>query len=196
MATTRLTDPDPVLTDGTVVLRRWTVADLGCVEAASGEVRIHEATSVPERFTETNGRAWIRRQQERARSGQGWSLTISDGRTSEAFGCIVLMLRPQAGVAGVGYWLISGARNRGYATRAVESLTTWGLEVRGLDRTEAWVEPGNDASARVLSKCGFEYEGRLRSFLQFPTRRADALVFSRIRELRTPGSPAPGRETW
>ena len=123
-------------------------------------------------------------------------MAIGDGRTSEALGCVVLMLRPQAGVAGVGYWLVPGARDRGYATRAVGLLTTWGLDVRGLDRIEAWVEPGNDASVRVLSKCGFEREGRLRSFLPFPTRRADALVFSRIRESRTPGSPAPDGETW
>lgn len=196
MARTRLTDPDPVLTDGTVVLRRWTVADLGCVRAAGGEGRIHEATSIPERFTEAKGRAWIRRQQERTRSGQGWSFAIGDGQTSEALGCVVLMLRPQAGVAGVGYWLIPKARGRGYATRAVELLTTWGLEARELNRIEAWVEPGNDASVRVLSKCGFEHEGRLRSFLQFPTRRVDALVFSRIREPHTPESPASDGETW
>lgn len=185
MAGTRPTDPVPVLTDGTVVLRRWTVADLGCVRAASQEGRIHEATSVPERFTEANGRAWIRRQQERTRSGRGWSLAVGDGRTSEALGCVVLMLRPREGVAGIGYWLVPEARSRGYATRAVRLLTTWGLEEAGLDRIEAWVEPGNDASVRVLSRCGYEHEGRLRSFLRFPTRRADALVFSRIRTLES-----------
>ncbi|CAA9448359.1 MAG: hypothetical protein AVDCRST_MAG02-634 [uncultured Rubrobacteraceae bacterium] len=176
-----LVDPEPALTDGTVVLRRWTVADLGCVRAASEEGRIHEATSVPERFTEKAGMAWIRRQQARIRAGQGWSLAICDARTAEAFGCVVLMPRPQARVAGIGYWLVPEARARGYATKAVRLLTAWGLEAEELDRIEAWVEPGNDASVRVLSRCGFEYEGRLRSFLQFPTRRADALVFSRTR---------------
>ena len=178
-----LNDPHPTPTDGTVVLRRWTVADLGCVRAASEEGRVPKYTSVPERFTEEDGRAWIRRQQERTRTGQGWSLAIGDARTAEALGCVVLMLRPQAGVAGIGYWLVPEARARGYATRAVGLLTAWGLGAGGLDRIEAWVEPGNDASVRVLSRCGFEYEGRLHSFLRFPTRRADALVFSRIREI-------------
>lgn len=175
-------DPAPALTDGTVVLRRWTMADLGCVEAASEEGRIPEGTSVPEEFTGENGEAWIRRQHGRTQSGQGWSLAIADVRTGEAIGCTVLILRPQAGVASIGYWLIPEARNRGYTTRAVRMLAKWGLESAGLERIEAWVEPGNDASVRVLSKCDFEYEGRLRSFLQFPTRRTDALVFSRIRE--------------
>jgi RimJ/RimL family protein N-acetyltransferase len=49
----------------------------------------------------------------------------------------------------------------------------------GLARVEAWVEPGNSASRRVLITAGFVCEGTLRSFLSFPTRRADALVFSR-----------------
>ena len=187
-----LNDPDPTPTDGTVVLRRWTMADLGCVRAASEEGRIPEQTSVPERFNEEAGEAWIRRQQGRINAGQGWSLAIGGARTAEALGCVVLMLRPQVGVAGIGYWLLPEARNRGYATRAVGLLTTWGLGAGGLDRIEAWVEPGNDASVGVLSRCGFEYEGRLRSFLRFPTRRADALVFSRIRESE-PVTPSPRR---
>lgn len=178
----KLDDPDPAPTDGTVLLRRWTTRDLGCVRAASEEGRVPECTSVPERFTEERGRAWVARQHERTRTGRGWSLAIADARSKEAFGCAVLVLRPEAGVAGIGYWLVPGARGLGLATRAVGLLTDWGLGAGGLARIEAWVEPGNDASVRVLSRCGFEYEGRLRSFLQFPTRRADALVFSRIRE--------------
>ena len=136
-----LEDPKPTLTDGTVVLRRWTLADLGCVRSASEEGRIQEYTSIPERFTEKNGRAWVQRQQARTRSGQGWSLAIGDALTGEALGCIVLMLRPQAVVAGVGYWLVPEARGSGYATRAVRLLGDWGLEEQGLHRIEAWVEP-------------------------------------------------------
>ena len=190
-----LDNPKPALTDGTVALRGWTAADLGCVRAASGEARIREVTSVPERFTAREGKAWIRRQQEKTRTGRGWSLAIADRQTAEAFGCVVLMLRPQEAVAGIGYWVVPEARKRGYATGAVGLLTTWGLGAGGLERVEAWVEPGNDASVRVLSRCGFGYEGRLRSFLRFPTRRTDALVFSRIRETdsgtRPPTSSPP-----
>ena len=112
-----LDEPEPAPTDGNVVLRRWTMADLGCVRSTSEEGSIQEFTSIPERFTGENGRTWVRRQQERARSGQGWSLAVGNAFTGEALGCIVLMLRPQAGVAGIGYWLVPEARNSGYATR-------------------------------------------------------------------------------
>ncbi len=91
------------------------------------------------------------------------------------------MLRPQPGVAGLGYWLIPSARGRGLATRAARLVLSWALNLAGIVRVEAWVEPDNLASQRVLTAAAFEQEGVLRSFLAFPGRRADAVVFSAVR---------------
>lgn len=175
--------PEPVLEDGIVRLRPWATTDLSCVKAASDEAVIPESTTVPHSFTEQGGREWIERQHSRVVQGRGWSLAVTEMPQGAAVGCGVLLLRPQEGVAGVGYWLVPSARGRGLASRTVALLTEWGLCEVGLARVEAWVEPGNKASQGVLSRCGYEYEGRLRSFLSFPTRRADALVFSRIRSM-------------
>lgn len=172
--------PPPVLDDGTVRLRPWSEVDLAGVEAASTDERIVEATTVPVPYTRSAGEAFVRRQHKRTRDGEGWSLAIADAASDEAFGCVVLLLDPQPGVARVGFWLARSARGRGVATRAVMSLTSWGLDAAGLYRVQAWVEPDNAASAAVLRRSGFRYEGRLRSFLAFPSRRADALVFSRL----------------
>jgi hypothetical protein len=49
-------------------------------------------------------------------------------------------------------------------------------------RVEAWVEPGNETSQRLLSCAGFTREGVLRSFLGFGAARADVVVFARIAE--------------
>jgi RimJ/RimL family protein N-acetyltransferase len=59
---------------------------------------------------------------------------------------MVLVLRPQALVAGLGYWLIPSPRGLGYASRAVTLLTDGGLfpDGGGFERIEAWVEPNND----------------------------------------------------
>ncbi|CAN5901424.1 GNAT family protein [soil metagenome] len=176
-----LHDPDPELHDDGVRLRRWQAHDLPCVRAVSAEGQIPHGTTVPVTFTEQSGLAFIERQHGRTRDGEGWSLAIVDAVTGQAVGCIVLMLRPQGGVAGLGYWLIPTARGMGYASRAARLLSDWGLATAGLARIEAWVEPDNQASVRVLDRCGFEYEGRLRSFLAFAAQRSDALVFSRIR---------------
>ncbi|WP_433796174.1 GNAT family N-acetyltransferase [Actinoplanes sp. CA-252034] len=181
-----MTAPD--LTDGVTRLRRWTHDDLACVREASREGRIPEGTTVPATWTDEAGRQYIERQWSRTADGQGWSLAISSAETGEALGCAVLLRRPQGGVAGIGYWLAPAARGAGHASRAVTMLTAWGLAADGaaLARVEAWVEPGNVASSRVLERCGYAYEGRLRSFLSLPSRRADALVFSRLPDAGPP----------
>ncbi len=177
--TPALAYPDD-LTDGTVRLRPWTSDDLACVERASSDPRIVEATTVPGRYTPEEGLAFVHRQRERLTSGHGVSLAIADHGTDEARGLVILQLRPQPGVAGLGYWVAPSARRHGLARRAVRLMTEWGLGT--FARIEAWVEPDNEASQRVLEANGFQGEGLLRSFLVLGSRRADMLVYSRIRD--------------
>jgi ribosomal-protein-alanine N-acetyltransferase len=66
----------------------------------------------------------------------------------------------QAHVAEIGYWLAEEYWNRGIATEAVAALTEWGFRALGLRRIHAAVFARNAASARVLEKAGYEYEGR------------------------------------
>jgi [ribosomal protein S5]-alanine N-acetyltransferase len=169
--------PDPELTDGVVRLRRWNVGDLECVREASADAGIPEGTTVPAMFTEEAGQAFIARQRARAEDGEGLSLAIADAATDRAHGLVWLGARPQAGVIGIGYWVVPAARGRGFARRAVVLATRWAL-LQGVAQVEAWVEPGNEPSQQVLRRAGFHREGVLRSFLAFETRRADAVVFS------------------
>jgi GNAT superfamily N-acetyltransferase len=152
--------PEVDLTDGAVLLRRWRDDDLDCVRAAAQDPRISESTTVPAPFSVGAGRAFLRRQWSRADNGEGLSLAIA--------------------------WLIPSARGRGLATRAAGLVAEWALDVAGIVRVEAWVEPDNLASQRVLTAAAFEREGVLRSFLVFPGRRADAVVFSAVRETCLP----------
>jgi [ribosomal protein S5]-alanine N-acetyltransferase len=170
--------PDPPLTDGVIVLRRWLGTDIGCVEEASLDHRIPEGTTVPATFTAAEGIAWIERQWGRADRGEGLSLATADAGSGEALGAVVLMLRPQPRSAEIGYWLIPRARGRRLASRAVALLARWGLTEAGLARIEALVEPGNTPSQHVLERVGFQREGHLRSYLAFGERRADALIYS------------------
>ena len=171
--------PDPPLHDGTIVLRRWKRSDLDCVREATTDPRIRAGTTVPAVFTFEAAHEYIERQWGRVEHGDGLSLAIADAHTDDARGYAGLTLRPQPGVAGIGYWVVPRARNRGYATRAVRLLSAWALSEAGMARVEAWVEPRNVASQRVVTAAGFAREGVLRSFLVLGERRADAVVFSR-----------------
>jgi [ribosomal protein S5]-alanine N-acetyltransferase len=175
-----LASPDTDPSDGVVRLRAWGEDDLATLEAARADPRIPEVTTVPAVDARPARAAFVRRQPARTVDGEGWSFAIADAGTDEAVGGGVLLLQPQPGVAGIGYWLVPAARGRGLATRAVGLLTDWGLDAAGLVRVEAWVEPGDAASTGVLTRCGFHHEGRLRSLLTIGARRADALVFARL----------------
>jgi hypothetical protein len=102
--------PEPPLTDGVIVLRRWKRTDLSCVEEASHDTRIPEGTTVPSVFTKREGLAWIERQWGRADNGEGLSLAITDAQSDEAVGAVTMTLRPQEGqqrgTAAIGYWII------------------------------------------------------------------------------------------
>lgn len=174
--------PDPDLEDGTVRLRRWAHTDLDCVRQAAGDPRIPERTTVPAVFTAEAGHAFIERQRGRIEKGEGVSLAVADAGTDEALGLGVLLVRPQTGVVGIGYWVVPRARGRGVATRAVCLLSRWVLSNADTARVEAWVEPENVASQRVLSAAGFAREGVLRSLLSYAGRRSDAVVYSRTGE--------------
>ena len=159
----RLAYPDPELTDGVIRLRRWSERDVACVEAAATDERIPAGTTVPAVFTVEAGLAFVRRQRSRLEQGEGLSLAVAEADGDEALGLAVLLLRPQPGVAGLGYWIVPAARRRGRATRAIELLSGWALCHAGIARVEAWVDPGNEPSQCALASAGFVREKRSRS---------------------------------
>lgn len=156
--------------------------DLDCVAAASSDPQIPRGTTVPAKYTETEGRAWIERQWSRQTSGQGLSLAIADSSTEEARGLLFLGLRPIDGHCELGYWLVPDARGRGLGTAAVRLASRWVLTDTGVYRLVALVEPHNAPSRAVLLKCGFAEEGLLRRYLKFDDGVFDALSFSLLEE--------------
>lgn len=167
--------PNPPLGDGVVRLRRWEERDLACVGAAATDPRIPSGTTVPAIFSEAEGMAFIKRQWSRESKGQGLSLAIEEEATSTAVGLIVLLFRSEPFVAGVGYWVIPEARGRRFAARAVALISPWALHQASVRRLEAFVDPENLSSLRVLEGSGFQKEGLLRSYLK---GSQDAFIYS------------------
>ena len=59
----------------------------------------------------------------------------------------------------IGYGIMEGYREHGYATEAVEAVVKWALKQPGVTCVEAETEPDNRASQLVLKKCGFVPSG-------------------------------------
>ncbi len=71
----------------------------------------------------------------------------------------------RTGSAEIGYWLGRDFWGQGLATAACAAVTEIGFE-RGLRRIEALVYSRNEASARVLEKCGYVREGVARQAVE------------------------------
>jgi [ribosomal protein S5]-alanine N-acetyltransferase len=87
------------------------------------------------------------------------------------------------GVAIFGYWLGRSYWGRGVASEAASMLADNALTTEGLRRLEASVFEANAASIRVLEKCGFVREGRLRSlYLDRDGAVCDAFLYAKLKE--------------
>lgn len=79
------------------------------------------------------------------------------------------------------------ASGRGLGTEAIGAMVAFGHGEAGLARIEALVMPGNEASARMLRKAGFEEEGLLRAYGLWKGALHDLRMFSHVRD---PGVPS------
>ena len=77
------------------------------------------------------------------------------------------------------YAIAADYRNRGYATEAVKWMVDYGFSELDLAVIAAWVRSHNAESVRVLEKCAFTLEGRLRKHAR---DQSDTLCYSILRE--------------
>jgi RimJ/RimL family protein N-acetyltransferase len=75
----------------------------------------------------------------------------------------------------IGYVLHPGFWGQGIMTEALEALTRWGFETRGLEEIMADVDPNNAASLHLLKKLGFYETGRARNTLKIGDRWFDSV---------------------
>lgn len=84
--------------------------------------------------------------------------------------------------ANVGYWLGEPYWGRGIATGALRAFTEYAFGEFDLVRIDANVYEWNPASARVLEKAGYEYEGRLRKSITKDGQTIDQWLYAIVRE--------------
>lgn len=106
---------------------------------------------------------FIKRYKEEFEAGEEitWGIELRD--TKELIGiCCLGNFDNGARRAEIEYDLVHDKWNKGYATEAVEAMVKFGLSQMNLNRIEAFITPGNDASLKVLEKLNFTKEGIVR----------------------------------
>ncbi|MCA1184921.1 MULTISPECIES: GNAT family N-acetyltransferase [unclassified Saccharopolyspora] len=172
--------PNPPLTDGTVALRPWRTADVPQRFAAfSDPLCLRYSWPHPEPFTAEHLRDRAAADEQARLRGERLAFAVVDPHDlgtvlggAALYDVDLAQLR-----ARIGYWLGADSRGRGAATGTVRLLAAWGFHDLGLARLELTCEPTNSSSRRVAERCGFTFEGVLRSHQRFRRGRRDTAVF-------------------
>jgi [ribosomal protein S5]-alanine N-acetyltransferase len=171
----------PTLTDGVVILDGFTADDVAAHLAGEDEEHARRFGWYPRRSTEESVRAAISEWQEAWRSdGETRAFATRDADSRDLLGGCQLRLREKR-IGELSYWTHPTHRRRGVASRAVRLLCAFAFAFAELDveRLEAYIEPDNLASRRVVESLGFSEEGVARAReLTVSGERRDMVVYS------------------
>jgi RimJ/RimL family protein N-acetyltransferase len=142
-------------------VRSWRESDVASLarHANNRKVWLNLRDAFPHPYGEADGRAFIARALER-RPETVFAIAV-DG---DAVGGIGFTLREDVErvSAEIGYWLGEQYWNRGITTEALRAVTAHAIAVHDLTRVYALPYEWNAASCRVLEKCGYVLEARMR----------------------------------
>jgi RimJ/RimL family protein N-acetyltransferase len=174
--------PNPPLTDGEIVLRRWEPRDAPAVTAACQDPEIPRWTVVPHNYSERHAREFIRGTASDLANGRELALAVVD-RDDRLLGALGISNFDWGDLkAEIGYWMAAEARRRGIGARATRMLAVWALTSLGLERLELLANPANEASLRLAERAGFRREGTLRHYRRRHGAREDLVMFSLLVE--------------
>lgn len=91
-----------------------------------------------------------------------WMATVAESASGDAVGDVAVRLTWRGRTAAIGYTFDPEHWGRGYAAESVRALVDRLFEVVGVTRVEAHLHPKNTASAMVLERNGFLWEGETR----------------------------------
>jgi [ribosomal protein S5]-alanine N-acetyltransferase len=185
-----------------IILRAWRRSDIPSLVryANNRNVWVNVRDIFPHPYTHGAARRWI----AICESNRGPTTNFAIVLDNEAIGGIGCRLLDDVNCksAVIGYWLGEPFWGRGIATAALTQITDYAFKTSftnahvaessarlrsappsvSLERLEATVFEWNPASARVLEKCGYVLEGRMRRSIFKDGRLADSLLYARIRE--------------
>ncbi|KOP67366.1 alanine acetyltransferase [Bacillus sp. FJAT-18019] len=96
------------------------------------------------------------------RSRVKWGILLNDSSNKLVGIMEAFDFNQKVNMVTIGYFLEQSYWGQGIASEAVRLLTSYFFEIIDINRIQAEVMPGNDASKRVLLKNGFSKEGTLR----------------------------------
>ena len=167
---------------GSTVVRDWVEADAAAIVplADDREVWLGLRDAFPHPYRAIDAHQFIAR--ARRMAPRTFCAIDADGRLAGGIGYTERLDVERIG-AEVGYWLGREFWGRGIATAALQLLTRYAFETnRELRRLWAVPFATNVASARVLEKAGYQFEGRLKKSVTKDGQTIDQLMYAVVRD--------------
>jgi RimJ/RimL family protein N-acetyltransferase len=166
-----------------LILRPWTEEDEeGLVELANNwNVARNLSDAFPHPYTRESARQWVASQTATDAAPARHFAIVFEGRAVGSVGLV-----PKTDIfrcaMELGYWIGEPFWGRGFASEAVRAVVRWAFatypEVAAI---QARHFASNPDSGRVLARCGFQLDGRLRDGAIKQGVLHDVLVYSRTR---------------
>lgn len=165
----------------TCIVRSWEWRDREAIVryANNRKVSINLVDRFPYPYTDRDARNWLDGVVDQ-KPETNFAIDVA----GEAVGGIGFSPQPDVKrrSAEIGYWLGEQFWGRGIATEVLVAVTEYAFANFDLCRLYAHVFEWNSASARVLEKAGYKFEGRLRKSVTKDGQTIDQLMYAMIRE--------------
>jgi len=177
-------DGDPVIQAEKVLLRPALGADYAQWAQLRSSSRAFlepwEPTWPRDDLTRSSYRQRIRRYNKDMRDDYAYAFFVFCRSSGKLVGGLTIsnVRRGVAQTCSLGYWVGQSYANQGYMSAAVNAAVAFAFENLRLHRMEAACLPANDASRKLLLRCGFSQEGYARKYLKINGRWQDHLLFA------------------
>jgi len=167
------------LTSCTVRSWEWRDREAIVRHANNRKVWLNLRDRFPHPYTIADARNWLE-MVVGVRPENSFAIAVDD----EAVGGIGFTVQHDVGrrSAEIGYWLGEEFWGRGLATQALIAVTDYAFANYDLCRMYAHVFEWNPASARVLEKAGYQFEGRLKKSVTKDGQTIDQLMYAVVRD--------------
>ncbi len=118
----------------------------------------------------------------RTASGEAHIFTIIDRGSGSPAGSASIHPDDEHLRGDIGLWVAEPHQGKGYGTRVVRELSAYGFDQLGLEKIEAYIFTGNEASRWIFEKNGFMLEGTIRSAVRKRGQVLDEWLFGITRQ--------------
>ncbi|MDR2371767.1 MAG: GNAT family N-acetyltransferase [Puniceicoccales bacterium] len=172
----------PVLSSERLMLQTIQEKDLSAiVNLLSDYETVWMLTYAPWPYTVQEAVLWVNYVNNMCTMGRGcfWGI---HGEGNVFIGTAGLSIIPEHEKAELHYWLGRAYWGQGYGTEIARRIMSYAFEDLKVNRLEVNHMVRNTRSQHVIEKCGFKFEGTLRSYVKRFDQFEDVKFYSRLRE--------------